>query len=97
MEFEFEWDAAKAATNIAKHGVSFEEAVAVFADPRRRTFVDDRSDYGERRSMTVGRIRGREYSVVHTQRDGAIRIISARKANPRERRYYAEGPVHPRS
>ncbi|GGK26378.1 BrnT family toxin [Salinarimonas ramus] len=93
---EFEWDEAKGRINLVKHGIAFREAVLVFLDPRRCTWRDDRQDYGESRWLTVGIVRGQAWCVVHTQRAGVTRIISARKASARERRLYAEGPIHPR-
>jgi uncharacterized protein len=86
----FEWDARKAAQNIAKHGVPFEYAVRVFLDELRLDAVDDRRDYGEERRLTLGKIEGRLYVVAYTPRGKVIRLISARKANERERRHYDE-------
>ena len=84
----YEWDDAKARANVARHGVSFEQAKAVFDDPLRETRLDDRFDYGEDRFVTIGHADGKLYVVVHTDRDGATRIISARAATARERRAY---------
>jgi uncharacterized protein len=90
---EFDWDDVKAISNQHKHGISFAAAIAVFGDPHRLE-VDDEVD-GELRTTTVGRIptpRGRQIVVVviWTDRLGVIRIISARKAEKREREnYYA--------
>jgi uncharacterized DUF497 family protein len=80
----FEWDDAKAATNAAKHGVTFEMVRDAFAD----TWADDRRDYGEPRIVMVGRVEERLLSVTHTIRDHRIRIISARAAGTAERRKY---------
>lgn len=93
MALEVEWDDAKAAYNLRKHGVSFEDAMWVFADPGRVELLDDREDYGEDRWMTIGRADPALLVVVHTVRGregSVIRIISARKANPSERGYYRE-------
>lgn len=89
---QFEWDEDKDSGNRAKHGIGFEAASAVFLDPFHVTFVDDRFDYGEQRFLTLGAIEGRVFVVASTARDGGdtIRIISARKANRRERRLYAD-------
>ena len=89
---DFEWDAEKAQKNIEKHGVRFEIASAVFVDPDRITAIDDRFDYGEERLVTLGRTHDGILVVVTTGRDEGqiIRIISARKANKRERRTYAD-------
>lgn len=82
---EFEWNEAKARANFDKHGIRFETAATLFLDPNRRTVVDDRFEYGEDRFVTNGVVDGVLIIVVRTQRAGAIRIISARKASRRER------------
>ncbi len=89
---DFEWDAEKAQKNLEKHGVRFEIASAVFIDPNRITVIDDRFDYGEERLVTLGQTYDGILVVVTTERDEGqvIRIISARKANKRERRTYAD-------
>lgn len=89
----FEWDAEKARTNLKKHGVRFEIAAGVFLDPARITAIDNRFDYGEERDITLGRTHDGILVVVTTERDEGqtIRIISARKANKRERRRYGNG------
>jgi uncharacterized DUF497 family protein len=83
----FEWDGDKAAANVKKHRVSFDEAVTVFYDPLAATFEDpDHSDH-ENRLVTVGySVRGRLLVVCHAERGAAIRLISARRATTRERR-----------
>ena len=86
---KFEWDDQKNQTNILKHGINFEDAKAIFEDVRL-TAVDTRQPYGELRKISLGTIHGRICVVVYTERRGAIRIISARKANQRERRRYYE-------
>jgi uncharacterized protein len=90
-ELEFEWDAAKAAANLGKHGVSFETAVAVFAQEVIWN-IDGREDYGEERFVALGRVEFEVYRVVYTWRgDATVRIISAKKASRYEReRYYRE-------
>jgi uncharacterized DUF497 family protein len=87
---DFEWDDAKAAVNLAKHGVSFEQARAAFGDPFAIDFVDDRQSYDEERLILLGIVQSRLLVVVHTWRDDTIRIISAREAEPHERRRYHE-------
>ena len=84
----FEWDEAKNAANVAKHGLSFEQAAAIFDGPVvSRT--DRRGDYGEVRTVSYGALGGQVIAaVVHTDRQGATRIISARLASARERRDY---------
>jgi uncharacterized protein len=85
----YEWDAAKNVANQVKHGISFEEARLIF-DGDILTGFDSRRDYGETRQVSIGAIAGLVViAVVHTDRNGVIRIISARLANRRERqRYY---------
>ena len=87
---EFEWDDAKAIRNLAKHGVSFECARAVFRDPFAVELLDDRATYGEERYILIGMAPDSLLVVVHTPRDGSQRIISARRAEPNERRFYHE-------
>jgi uncharacterized DUF497 family protein len=87
-----EWDERKAASNRTKHGVSFEEAVTALMDPLAATWFD-RIVGGEERNITVGQsARDRLLLVVYTERRGGrVRIISARRASPGERRAYEEG------
>jgi uncharacterized DUF497 family protein len=87
---EFEWDDAKAAANLAKHGVSFEQARDAFDDPFAIDFVDDREDYGELRLILIGMVENRLLVVAHTMRNDKVRIISAREVEPHERRRYHE-------
>ena len=87
---DFEWDEAKAAANLAKHGVSFEQACQAFDDPFAIDFVDDREDYGEYRLILLGMVENRLLVVAHTLRGDKVRIISAREAEPDERRKYHE-------
>lgn len=91
MTLRFEWDEVKAVTNAGKHGVSFEEAASVFLDPLAYTFDDPDHSIGEQRLLTFGLSQsGRLLAVVHTERDRAIRIISARKATRHERGIYEQ-------
>jgi uncharacterized DUF497 family protein len=93
---EFEWDEEKAATNVRKHGIAFDRAAEVFRDPLHDT-VDDEFSVGEQRLRTTGVVRGIGLIVViHTvenegQGDELIRLISARRAEPHERRAYENG------
>lgn len=88
---ELEWDAAKAAQNLKKHGVAFEDAALVFYDADRIEVYDDREDYGEERWATIGLACSAVLFVVYTIRYGdTIRLISARKANANERKHYRE-------
>jgi uncharacterized protein len=85
----FEWDPAKAALNLAKHGVSFDEASTVFGDPLAGTIFDPQHSGEEPRFITIGlSTRRRLITVAHTERHDGIRIISARRATRRERRRY---------
>ena len=81
---EFEWDHDKSNRCFADRGFDFAYAIRAFADPDRDVFVDQRWEYGEVRFLLRGRIDGRLFVIVFTQRAHRIRIISARKANSRE-------------
>ena len=86
----FEWDERKNAANLTKHGISFDEAQLIFEGPVL-SWVDDRADYGEVRTISIGLVRNLvAVAVVHTDRNGRTRIISARLANRGERRRYHE-------
>lgn len=90
---EFAWDKNKNRDNRRKHGISFETAIPVFDDPFQVS-TQDREPEGEARWQTIGTAGGIQILVVaHTvdEDDGLIRIISARKATPLERRIYAQG------
>ena len=83
----FEWDGSKAASNLKRHRVSFDEAVTVFYDPLAATFEDPDHSQDESRLVTVGySARGRLLVVCHVERGGGVRLISARRATPRERK-----------
>ena len=85
---QFEWDENKNAQNLKKHGISFEEAQEIF-DGIVFTAIDERFDYGEIREISIGAIQGVVIvTVVHTERNQLIRIISARKATRQERETY---------
>jgi uncharacterized protein len=86
---KYEWDEAKNQKNIAKHGLSFEDAEQVFSGPCV-TFEDDRLDYGEERLLTLGLLAGRLVVIAHSPRDEGTRIISMRKGNRREQKIYQE-------
>jgi uncharacterized DUF497 family protein len=88
----FEWDPDKAAANLAKHGVSFEEASTVFGDPLATTISDPDHSVGEQRFLTTGLSTQQRVVIVwHTDREDVIRIIGAREATPHERRIYESG------
>ena len=92
MLFRSEWDAKKAEANRRKHGVSFEEAASVFHDLKAITFDDPDHSDEEPRDVTIGiSMKGRVLFLSHCERGVRIRIISARRATPRERKQYAEG------
>ena len=87
---QFDWDPKKAAENVKKHGVTFEEARDVFRDPLAIELLDDREAYGEDRFVLIGMTRSRVLVVVYVLREQRNRIISARRAEPNERRAYHE-------
>lgn len=95
MKTRFEWDPAKAESNLRKHHVSFETATRVFADPFA-VVKQDRIENGEHRWQTLGIVEGYLLLLVaHTIRDDEdgtelIRIISARRAEPKERKRYEQ-------
>jgi len=87
LALEFEWDPQKAAANLAKHKVSFEEAATVFGDPLGRIVTDPRHSSGEERFVLLGLSQDqRLLAVMYVERGEATRIISARRATRRERR-----------
>ncbi|WP_370655502.1 BrnT family toxin [Candidatus Binatus sp.] len=85
----FEWDEAKDRTNLAKHGIDFDEAIHIFDGPVLE-IVDARRDYGETRILAIGLASGREISLVYTWRGPNRRIITARRAHAIERRAYRQ-------
>jgi len=88
----FEWDNRKAKKNIVNHEVSFDEASTIFADPLSSTIYDPLHSFpDEERFVTIGSsYRGRILIVVHCDRGGTVRIISARVATRKERKTYEE-------
>jgi uncharacterized DUF497 family protein len=93
MPLRFSWDSRKAASNLRKHGVSFEEAVTAFGDPLSLTIPDPLHSESEDRFVLLGLSgNSRLLVVVHAERDDDdIRIISARLASRRERIQYEKG------
>lgn len=85
---QFEFDADKQTLNLRKHGIDLSDAAYVFLDARRLDAADERKNYGEGRRVVVGTVKDRVWVVVYTRRVDAIRLISARKANEREKRRY---------
>ena len=89
MPLTFEWDSRKARSNLAKHGVGFQEASTIFGDPLSLTIPDPEHSLSEERYITVGRaFSGKLLVVVHTERGDNIHIVSARRASRRERKFY---------
>jgi len=85
----FEWDESKNRSNIRKHGIDFIDSAKIF----RNSWVikqDERTDYGERRWLGLGRLENIIIVMVFTKRNEKTRIISIRKANKQERRIYFE-------
>lgn len=88
---QFEWDPRKAAHNLNKHGVPFEEARTVFDDDRFLVYSDPDHSLEEDRLLIIGRSsRGRLLFVAYTERAESVRLISAREATRRERRDYEQ-------
>jgi uncharacterized protein len=86
----FEWDERKNQTNIEKHGIDFEDVIPVFFSKEALVMQDNRKDYGEDRLVILCPLDGRMIHVTYTARGTAIRMISARRANNRERRRYEQ-------
>jgi uncharacterized protein len=87
---EFEWEEAKAAKNLEKHQISFEDAISIFESPVLEVSSDRE---GEKRWKAIGAVEGREIAVIYTLRGDRYRIISARRARINERRAYRQ--AHP--
>lgn len=91
MSLKFEWDPKKAASNLSRHGVSFEEALTVFGDPLARIFDDEDHSIEEQREIIIGHsAKERLLVVCFTAQGESVRIFSARKATRRERKDYEE-------
>ena len=89
MGFQVEWDAEKAEQNLRKHGISFEEALTVLADPLSLTLPDPDHSAEEQRMLVLGRSTADRMLIVSiTERGEGVRLISARAMTPRERRSY---------
>jgi len=88
---KFEWNPAKARLNLQKHDVSFDEAATVFDDLDFISVIDEEHSKDEERYITLGLSkRGRLLVVAHTDRNGKVRLISARSATRKESKFYAE-------
>jgi uncharacterized protein len=91
MSLRFEWDPNKAEANLAKHDVSFEEAMTVFADPLARIFPDEEHSVDELREIIIGHSADHQLVLVNFKGiNDRVRIFSARKATRRERKDYEE-------
>jgi uncharacterized protein len=91
MQPHYEWDEDKARTNLRKHQVSFQEGATIFNDPLVATQLDPDHSRAELRYIAIGRsVRGRVLVAVFTERGDELRLISCRKATPRERKIYEE-------
>jgi uncharacterized DUF497 family protein len=91
MRLRFEWDPAKAESNLGKHGVSFEEAASVFYDDRAVEFYDEKHSSWEDRFLLLGFSGNTRLLLVchcHREGDSVVRIISARKATRNEAKHY---------
>ena len=86
---DFEWDSTKETANRKRHGVDFQTAAKIFLDPNVIEF-DDRSADGELRFNAIGLVDDRMLFVTYTMRGDVVRIISARGAEPHEKRKYHE-------
>lgn len=84
----FEWDDAKAKSNLKKHNVSFKAALGIFDDVFALERIDRSMAYGEDRFAVTGIVNGVMLTVIYTERNGRTRIISARKATKHEEREY---------
>jgi len=90
MSLQFEWDSKKAEANKVRHGVSFEEAITVFADPLARIFEDPEHSEIERREIIIGHSAKQNLVLVSFVEGDRVRLISARKATRTERKEYEE-------
>jgi uncharacterized DUF497 family protein len=89
----FEWNSERAAENLERHGISFEEAATAFGDPLSITIGDPDHSEAEDRFILLGMtFRGRLVVVVHTDRGENVRVISARIPTRRERQFYEQEP-----
>ena len=95
MSAAYEWDVAKAASNLAKHGVSFLDATEVFEDPGRLEADVSRAADGELRFEIVGMFERRLLAVVYTLRGDTVRLISARPTNRTEEKLYGHRQIRP--
>jgi len=85
----FEWDEEKRRTNLSKHGLDFIDAAEVFGG-ETVSFLDDQFDYAETRFVSIGILDGVVMVIIHTEDDETVRLISFRRATPREEANYYE-------
>jgi uncharacterized protein len=91
LSMKLQWDKKKASRNRQKHGITFEEAAAVFADPLALIFDDEWHSVMEEREIIIGHSTdGHLLLVSFVERTGVVRIISARRATKKERENYEE-------
>ena len=88
---DFEWDPDKETSNLAKHGISFAQAIAVFDDEFHIELDSTKPEYGEIRSKAIGLIGPYLFALIYTRRGVSIRVISVRRARDDERRAYDQG------
>ena len=88
FDLDFEWDDIKAAENVHNHGVSFAQAARAFRDPFAVEWLDRREAYGEERIILLGMSGDQLLTVVYTEREDRVRIISARRATKYEQDDY---------
>ena len=96
MAGRYEWDEKKKAANLAKHGLLFEFADRIFADPELIIVDASRQEDGEMRQKALGRVDGDLYVAVYTQRGLITRLISVRRMNPNEEKTYGDRQIHAR-
>lgn len=84
----FDWDEDKRRTNIRDHGIDFADCPAVFEG--YTATIEDKRHYREQRFKTLGFLQGRLISIIHTEREGIIRFISARKASTNEQTFFSK-------
>jgi uncharacterized protein len=91
MSLKFEWDPRKAASNVSKHGISFEEALTVFGDSLARIFEDEDHSSEEQREIIIGHsVKERLLVICFTAQGESVRVFSARRATKREQKDYEE-------
>jgi uncharacterized DUF497 family protein len=89
MYIQFTWDETKRLRNLSIHGLDFADTPAVFKG-KTVTYEDNRFDYGETRFVTLGSLNGTPVSIVHTESETEIHVISFRRATKREAEYLYE-------